>query len=121
MNIQRRQLILTPDDEVVSLSNQELGRLDILDELFNALHGVGDVDRELKEMVLLIVAEIHNGGHYFSTTDSIEKKEIIVEIIKVIYAALHNRPAVAEAVLQRWMMELEFGRQTVTHHELKVD
>lgn len=109
-------------EENVDQPQGELGRLDILDELFNALHGVGDVDRELKEMVLLIAyAEIHDGGRYFSTIDKVEKKQMLIEIIKVIYAAIRNRPAVAKAILKRWMTELESERQTVINHESKVD
>lgn len=89
----------------------------MMDELFNSLHGVGDVDRELKELVLLIIDDIHDGGRYFSTIDKVEKKEMVVEITKIIAAAIRNRPAVAKAVLKRWMEEVQENIFATKEHE----
>ena len=96
----------------------EIGRLDELDELFNALHGVGDVDVETKELVLGILGDIHHGGQTLSHLDTQQKKDLVIDILRIIAAALKNRPDTALTVLGRWLVEIQTAAAAVgSNHE----
>jgi hypothetical protein len=94
-------------EEGIEQPQGELGRLDELDELFNALHGVGGVDAEMKELVLGIMHDLHHGGQVLSSLGTQQKKEMVVDILKIIKAALKNKPDTALTVLAEWLVELQ--------------
>jgi len=108
MNAEIRRSLLWIDEAPETMEPAgELGRLDELDELFNALHGVGDVCFVMKELVLGIVHDIHNGGQTLSRLDTQHKKDMVVDILRIINAALKNRPDMAMSVLGQWLVDLQ--------------
>ena len=99
--------MLVEDPLETSIDPREIGRLDVMDELFNALHGVGDVDLEIKELVVLTVDDIQTGGGKAMTVKGDGQKQMLCEIYKTLAAALNNKPNTVKAVLERWLTELK--------------
>jgi len=84
---------------------RELGRLENLDELFNALHGVGDVDFDLKCTVLAIIYD-SKAGRPKSMPAAFYAELVVNETQRILSAAIRNKPDVARAVLDRWRHEV---------------
>jgi hypothetical protein len=102
-------------ESVKSVSeNEPLGSLWIGDQLYNALHGVGDISREHRIAVINIMHDYYHPDKKIVPPEAEANENFRVgrdEIIHIVRACLASVPQTAEPILTHWadQIKAEFG------------
>jgi len=92
-------------------SAEPLGSLPFSDQLYNALHGIGDISHVAKTAVLMVMHDYYHPAEKIATEEHIESQQGYEigrdEIIHVVNRCLESMPQSANAALSRWVNELK--------------
>lgn len=96
---------------VKSVAQKEvLGELHVGDQLYNALHGVGDITLKAKFAVFMVMHDFYYPAQRIASKQDTANPDYAGgrdEIIKIVRACLDSVPKIVQPILERWIDEVK--------------